>query len=150
MNIEELFNLVIQSTIKAKKKKVHGQKYWQPIKKILETSNYNFKRWKSINDKYYKNTMSIPEKEIDGYGKETMIEVNHFLIQTIRIPKTEKPTLRKLIQLALNIGQYKEATKKNPKYYKIEQFVTKKVMKMKVEDVLEKKEITKLIRYLKK
>lgn len=34
-------------------------------------------------------------------------ENNHFIIQQVRIPLTEKPTIRKIIQIALNIGQYK-------------------------------------------
>ena len=50
--------------------------------------------------------MNEPEYYINGYGEKHIIEMNHFLIQTIRIPLTEKPSLRKIIQLALNIGQY--------------------------------------------
>ena len=34
------------------------------------------------------------------------IESNHFLIQQVRIPTTEKPSIRKIIQLGLNIGQW--------------------------------------------
>jgi hypothetical protein len=34
-------------------------------------------------------------------------ENNHFIIQQVRIPLTEKPTIRKIIQIALNIGQYR-------------------------------------------
>ena len=32
-------------------------------------------------------------------------ENNHFIIQQVRIPLNEKPTIRKIIQIALNIGQ---------------------------------------------
>jgi len=34
-------------------------------------------------------------------------ENNHFIIQQVRIPLIEKPTIRKIIQIALNIGQYR-------------------------------------------
>ena len=34
-------------------------------------------------------------------------ENNHFIIQQVKISLTEKPTIRKIIQIALNIGQYK-------------------------------------------
>ncbi len=44
---------------------------------------------------------------INGYEEKIIIENNHFIIQQVRIPLTEKPTIRKIIQIALNIGQYK-------------------------------------------
>lgn len=51
--------------------------------------------------------MSIPEYLIDGYGNKEIIENNHFLIQQVRIPETEKGGIRKIVQLGLNIGQFK-------------------------------------------
>ena len=57
--------------------------------------------------------MNIPEYTIDGYGNQSIIEINHFLIQTVRI--NEEPSIRKIIQIALllvNI-QVVEVKKKN-------------------------------------
>ena len=34
------------------------------------------------------------------------------MIQTVRIPKNEEPSLRKVCQIALNIGQYQGYTRK--------------------------------------
>jgi hypothetical protein len=49
--------------------------------------------------------MILPEKTIDGYGNIKMIEINHFLIQLVRIPTNEESTLIKIMQLAYNWGQ---------------------------------------------
>ena len=35
-----------------------------------------------------------------------MIELHHFMIQAVRIPIQEQPSLLKIIQIALNLGQY--------------------------------------------
>jgi hypothetical protein len=51
--------------------------------------------------------MLLPEYTINGYEEKSIIENNHFIIQQVRIPLTEKPTIRKIIQIALNIGQYR-------------------------------------------
>lgn len=151
ITIKDLFNQVIKSSTKARssKKNFDGQVYWQPIKKILANSKWTAKKWKKSSDTYYKKIMLLPEIHIDGYGNQTTNEVNHFIIQTVRIPRTEKPSLRKLIQLALNIGQYKAETNKNTKYYKLEHFVDKKLGKIKLEDIMDIKDIKKLDKYLK-
>ena len=51
--------------------------------------------------------MLLPEYTINGYEEKIIIENNHFIIQQVRIPLIEKPTIRKIIQIALNIGQYR-------------------------------------------
>ena len=60
--------------------------------------------------------MSLPEYTKNGYGMESLIELHHFIIQQVRIPTTEKQTIRKIMQLALNIGQF--IGKVTPKYKK--------------------------------
>ena len=51
--------------------------------------------------------MLLPEYTINGYDQKSIIENNHFIIQQVRIPLKEAPTIRKIIQVALNIGQHK-------------------------------------------
>jgi hypothetical protein len=51
--------------------------------------------------------MLLHKYTINGYEEKIIIENNHFIIQQVRIPLTEKPTIRKIIQIALNIGQYR-------------------------------------------
>ena len=69
--------------------------------------------------------MNIPEYTIDGYGNQSIIEINHFLIQTVRIPLNEEPSIRKIIQIALNIGQYTGSGGKKEKWMNLESYLTK-------------------------
>lgn len=69
--------------------------------------------------------MSEPEFYIDGNGKESIIEFNHFLIQTIRIPLKEEPSIIKIIQIALNICQYTGYGGKKQEWMTLENYLTK-------------------------
>ena len=110
-NLEIIFNSVLDKAYKLRKAnptKFDGLGFWQPIKKILEPlDEYSAKKWKKISKKLTKRIMLLPEYTINGYEEKIIIENNHFIIQQVRIPLTEKPTIRKIIQIALNIGQYK-------------------------------------------
>lgn len=110
-NLEIIFNCVLDKAYKLRKAnptKFDGQGFWQPIKKILEPlDEYSAKKWKKIPKKLAKSIMLLPEYTINGYEEKIIIENNHFIIQQVRIPLNEKPTIRKIIQIALNIGQYK-------------------------------------------
>ena len=128
MSLESLFNLVEKKSdqLRKKKAKADGQKFWQPIKKILEEyDQINGNQWKPIKKSYQK-IMLLPEFYIDGYGDKNIIEKNHFIIQTIRIPLQEKPSLRKIIQIALNIGQYTGLGGKKEKWMHLTNYLTKK------------------------
>ena len=93
---------------KANPTKFDGLGFWQPIKKMLEPlDQYSAKKWKKIPKKLTKKIMLLPEFTINGYDQKSIIENNHFIIQQVRIPLNEKPTIRKIIQIALNIGQYR-------------------------------------------
>ena len=109
-NLEKLFNIVRINSCKLRKnnKKADGLKYWKPIKGILsQLDDVAPAEWKKIPPQTTKKYMSIPEYIIDGYGNKEIIEQNHFLIQQVRIPETEKANIRKIVQLGLNIGQFK-------------------------------------------
>lgn len=45
--------------------------------------------------------LSLEERNADG----TMNEMNHFMMQCVRIPVNDLPSERKIMQVALNIGQ---------------------------------------------
>jgi hypothetical protein len=100
--------MVMETIYKLRKKNPNydGKEFWQPLKKILDEEIYG-EKWKKINKKLESDIMKLPEYYIDGYENRYIIEINHFLIQHIRIPKNEKPSLKKIIQIALNAGQYK-------------------------------------------
>lgn len=110
-NLEIIFNCVLDKAYKLRKAnptKFDGQGFWQPIKKILEPlDKYSAKKWKKLSKKLTRSIMLLPEYTINGYEEKIIIENNHFIIQQVRIPLNEKPTIRKIIQIALNIGQYK-------------------------------------------
>jgi len=69
--------------------------------------------------------MLLPEYTINGYEEKSIIENNHFIIQQVRIPLKEATTIRKIIQIALNIGQYKGSGGKII-FNSIDNFITKK------------------------
>ncbi len=69
--------------------------------------------------------MLLHKYTINGYDQKRIIENNHFIIQQVRIPLNEKPTIRKIIQIALNIGQYRGSGGKMI-FDNIGQFISKK------------------------
>jgi len=137
--LEILFNNVLQKSYQLRKKNpktFDGKTFWQPIKKILETlDNYSASKWKILSKSKTKKIMLLPEYTINGYETKQINEKNHFMIQQVRIPLNEKPTIKKIIQIALNIGQYKGINKtknsnktkniNNIKYNNINQFIYK-------------------------
>lgn len=110
-NLEIIFNHVLDKAYKLRKAnptKFDGLGFWQPIKKLLEPlDEYSAKKWKKIPKKLTRSIMLLPEYTINGYEEKSIIENNHFIIQQVRIPLKEAPSIRKIIQIALNIGQYK-------------------------------------------
>lgn len=128
--LKAIFDFVEHESYKLRKnnRNADGQLFWQPIKKILSKSNIKVSRWKHIKEEH-KEVMNIPEYIINGYGDKTIIELNHFLIQTIRIPLLEEPNIRKIIQLALNIGQYTGSGGKKEEWMTLDYYLSKENIK---------------------
>ena len=126
--LEKIFDMVLEKSYQLRKKNptnFDGQRFWQPIKKILEPfDSHNAKKWKKISKVKTRKIMLLPEYTINGYEKKMIDENNHFIIQQVRIPLNETPTIKKIIQIALNIGQYK-GTNKGNKFNNINQFLYK-------------------------
>ena len=128
MSLENLFRVVEKKSHDLRKKNPNadGLKFWKPIKNELSKyDDLKASQWKRLK-KEYMDVMNIPEYTIDGYGNQSIIEINHFLIQTVRIPLNEEPSLRKIIQIALNIGQYTGCGGKKEKWMNLESYLTKK------------------------
>jgi len=109
--LEIIFNAVKTKShqLRHKYPNFDGRAFWQPIKKELaklNTNDFVASHWKPISKVLVHKIMSVPEYQRNGYGNEQIIEPHHFLIQQVRIPTTEKPSIRKIIQLGLNIGQW--------------------------------------------
>ena len=108
MSLEQLFNSIkkVSKKINENNLKVDGLSFWQPIKKILGDEDIYAQKWIKQNKTLSNYAMNnIAEYEIFGNGEKKILEHNHFIIQTFRIPLNEKPSLKKIGQIALNIGQ---------------------------------------------
>lgn len=164
-NLEKLFIAVRDASTEGRQKygeNFDGLNFWQPIKKKLKKFDKQVGIYKKMNKTLTKTIMNFPEKIVNGYGSEYEIfEANHFLIQQVRIPTTEKATIRKIVQLGLNIGQWiglpnKELWNKvnYPTKYKLNElstYITKKGIKrlskfITNEDIEETLKLIKLIK----
>jgi hypothetical protein len=130
MSLIRLFEIVEEKSYQLRKTnpQADGQQFWQPIKEELSKFDIEATGWKNIKKEYQK-TLFRAEFYIDGYGNKNIIEINHFIIQTIRIPLNEKPTLRKIIQIALNIGQYTGSGFPKEPWMNLENYLTKENIK---------------------
>ena len=110
LKLEILFNAIVKKFeyLRKHNKNVDGLSLWQPLKQILSSlDHYSAEKFKHISFVLTDKIMNLPEYTKNGYGIDTIIESNHFIIQQIRIPMKDKPTIKKILQLALNIGQWK-------------------------------------------
>ena len=82
-----------------KNKNFDGKAYWKSIKQITEKTDWSADKWKPVSKDKYNAIMNITEFTINGHGEKNIIEENHFLIQTVRIPVNNKPTLKKIMQV---------------------------------------------------
>jgi hypothetical protein len=62
-------------------------------------------QFKKLENEQTQEIMSLPEYKLDESGIKT-IEINHFMIQTVRIPNEKQFSIQRLIQIAFNIGQF--------------------------------------------
>jgi hypothetical protein len=97
-----------------------GLKYWKRFKPILEKYDRLKVAWIPIPHEYVEQYMRLREDLDDGQ----INEINHFAIQHVRIPTTERATIRKIIQVALNIGQYLGTTGELLSHNRLDMFVS--------------------------
>ena len=161
--LEQLFNMVFNKSYVLRKHhtiqkrrnqlnpKFDGQGFWQPIKEIFAKDKNKASSWvHSLQKEQEALIMSLNEKNANG----NMNEKNHFLIQQVRIPHNEEPVVCKILQIALNMGQYKgivegEGTNHNPSYlfHSIYDFITHNDVHD-LSDKIKKQDIDELIAYL--
>jgi hypothetical protein len=106
---EKLYKCIVDNAynLRVKNSKSDGLFYWTKLKKILAPiSHLQASKFLGIDEATYQQFMKLPEKQIDGFGNTHMIEINHFVIQLVRIPRNEEPSIIKILQLAYNYGQY--------------------------------------------
>ena len=99
--------------INRENKKNNGKEYWSEIKKFIKM-NINCKNFENeidscefikLENEKTKQIMELSEYELNENGM-TIIEINHFMIQTVRIPNENPFSIIKLMQISYNIGQY--------------------------------------------
>ena len=102
--LKETFELVVAKSELLHRNNINnevdGLAFWRSIKESLSESelkiNWNIDINK-LNSNFVKKIMSLDESN----------DKNHFLIQHINLVKKNKPNIRKILQIALNIGQLK-------------------------------------------
>eukprot|EP00747_Dinoflagellata_sp_TGD_P170347 gnl/TRDRNA2_/TRDRNA2_201667_c0_seq1.p1 gnl/TRDRNA2_/TRDRNA2_201667_c0~~gnl/TRDRNA2_/TRDRNA2_201667_c0_seq1.p1 ORF type:complete len:177 (+),score=17.26 gnl/TRDRNA2_/TRDRNA2_201667_c0_seq1:34-564(+) len=85
-----------------------GLKFWKLMRPLLEEFDHATASWggtwvQTLAEIYESENIEEACPEYDANGR--MIEPNHFMLQVFRIPVKEQLTLRKLCQVALNLGQ---------------------------------------------
>ena len=105
-NVEDLFEAMVAKAKSVNAARGDGLAFWQRFKPLLDKSRLSFE-WRSRwSDELSARILDMAEYVTTGRGEKKIVKNNHFLIQAVRIPKTEDPCLRKLIQVALNVGQH--------------------------------------------
>ena len=107
MHLVAIWNKIKKVSYEQRKinKNFDGKLFWKKIKEILEKEKSQADSFKAVPKKLAEKVLSLPEYHILGNGRQEILEHNHFIIQTFRIPLNEKPSLKKIGQIALNIGQ---------------------------------------------
>jgi hypothetical protein len=104
MDLEQLFKGFSQQTEEARRSdlKFNGRAYWHRHKKVFEKHDQITASWIVPDESRRLSIKDLQEHNPDG----SMNEKNHFIMQTVNIPLNEPATFCKIMQVALNIGQY--------------------------------------------
>jgi hypothetical protein len=102
--LEQLFTQVKEQTkqFKLNHPNGDGRAFWQPLKQLFADSGIQARSWKNQSLEELELIYRLAEYDTEG----KIIEINHFLRQHARISKEEKPTLQRIMQIALNSGQF--------------------------------------------
>jgi hypothetical protein len=127
--LQELFNLGIDFGYKSKINKLNGQESWGFLKDRLDTTNIcNWEITKRIigakSSSDIEEIYSYIHDDLKLYGEngdklKYKIENHedweraHYVLQTIRIPRTSCCSIQKILQIGLNIGQYMASNEEN-------------------------------------
>ena len=105
--VERLFLAVLNASYQIQKiAPEEGRESWQPIKVQFADKSYGL-QWKPIAVPIRKFALNMIDETADG---KTITKI-HYFRQQIRIPSEEALNMRRLLQVALNIGQWKALPK---------------------------------------
>lgn len=110
MDLKQLFERFSQKTenIRRSDPKFDGRDYWSKYKKVFEKCGQIIAFWIVPDESRRLSIKDLQEHNPDG----SMNEKNHFIMQTVNIPLNEPATFCKIMQVALNIGQYNAMVEK--------------------------------------
>jgi hypothetical protein len=110
MYLEQLFKRFSQKTenIRRSDLEFDGRAYWCQHKKLFEEYDEITASWIVPDKSRRLSIKNLQEHNPDG----SMNEKNHFIMQTVNIPLNEPATFCKIMQVALNIGQYNAMVEK--------------------------------------
>lgn len=111
--LNQMFSEFVIKASELRATKTCGLKFWRDIKESYDITNHglNFKKnaaYAEITDLFKSGQLS--NKDNNG---ETIVP-DHFIYQMSNIPTNEHVSIRKVMQLALNAGQWKSAEKNTP------------------------------------
>ena len=133
MSIKPLFDYMRLKSYKLQKNDpdADGLAFWRKIKNELAKQDEHTVEWILLDDEETDRIMNLTEYEINGHGDKNIVEINHFQIQYVRIPRTETASIRKIMQVALNIGQYEGKVKNRQalEHLQLENFVSEESIK---------------------
>lgn len=117
MDLNKLFNEMIHYGFYIKSSKIDGLQAWRTKSNSLDndleigtwkhtriTKDGSLNTLKQIYDYVY-NTLAMKGEESTD-RTNPFFEEHHFLLQLARIPKNDKCTIKKILQIAYNIGQF--------------------------------------------
>tara|TARA_Y100000590_G_scaffold247874_1_gene278498 strand:+ start:963 stop:1424 length:462 start_codon:yes stop_codon:yes gene_type:complete len=111
MSLKDLFEITKQGAKDFRERNPvgDGKVFWQDLKTYIEKTQIHTPddvNFIVLESETTQNIMLLVEYVTNSFGIQFMNEYNHFLIQTVRIPNNEEISLKKLLQIAFNIGQF--------------------------------------------
>ena len=116
--IEELFDTIIYSATEMRKRfhSLHAYpdrlEYWKRLQKIFESAialhTIRLGKFRILDTHIYNSIMKLPEKTINGFGHEQLIEPHHLLIELVKNPSIYRLSnnVMLLLYLAFIYGNY--------------------------------------------
>jgi len=121
-----LFEKIIERVKRLKKEdpKFKQEKVWKKIEKILKPlDKHKASGWKNIKKDLKESILDLPEYYIDGRGNKKITH-EHFLMEQLRIPERQDPTLKEILHIAYYAGLYKGSKNINKEKDKMDNITT--------------------------
>ena len=104
--IVKFFDKIVKKVEKLKRKNPQFNKgdLITKIEDIIEPLEKKKITWSRVEKDIKNSILDLPEYYVDGLGKNHRIDFNHYLMEQIRLPQRQDPTLKEVLEMAFNIG----------------------------------------------